>query len=335
MSGELFWMGGRLATQVLEISHDPASLEEDGFWAVQVDYEGQWTLIRFQDVVERSFPESNESFPGDLAEWDSTLSREAYIDYVSALRASVASGDVYQVNACRILSRKHEGKLDAIFGKILKDNPAPYAAYFLGDEKEIASASPELFLSISTLEDGIHVKSSPIKGTSTQPSFGEKDQSENIMIVDLIRNDLSRVCEKGSVDVTRLLGVEPHPGLFHLVSDVEGRLREDISWQEISQAVLPAGSISGAPKSSAVKLITSNEGRRGPYCGLLGWVERRGERLEGELSVAIRIFWKENGRLRFGTGAGITWGSDPSGEWEETQLKASRLISIADGKLVS
>ena len=153
------------------------------------------------------------------------------------------------------------------------------------------------------------------------------------MIVDLIRNDLSRICKEGSVDVSRLLGVEEHPGLFHLVSDVVGTLRDGISWPEIAQAVLPAGSISGAPKSSAIKLIASNEGARGPYCGLLGWIEKRGSDISGELSVAIRIFWKEDNKINFGTGAGITWGSDPAAEWEETELKARRLIAIADGRL--
>jgi para-aminobenzoate synthetase component 1 len=116
-----------------------------------------------------------------------------------------------------------------------------------------------------------------------------------------------------------------------LVSDVVGELRKDISWPEIFEALLPAGSISGAPKSSALSVIGENEEiKRGPYCGVLGWVE--GDR--AELSVAIRIFWQENdGLLKFGTGAGITYGSDPVLEWEETELKAQRLISIAGGSI--
>jgi para-aminobenzoate synthetase component 1 len=148
------------------------------------------------------------------------------------------------------------------------------------------------------------------------------------MIVDLMRNDLSRICKSGSVEVPRLLSSEEHPGLQHLVSDVKGELLEDISWSGIFEALSPPGSVSGAPKSSAVQVIAENEIDRGPYCGVLGWVE--GEK--AELSVAIRTFWKDS-HINFGTGAGITWSSDSAAEWEETQLKARRLISIAGGEL--
>ena len=330
MNEELFWMGGRLATRAIEISHDPSALEKDGFWAVQVDYEGRWTLIRFADVVESDFPPSQLSI--NSTEWNSTLDQAAYVDYVARMRESIARGDVYQVNACRILSKDFSGDLMGVFSKILVNNPAPYAAYFRGDSVEIASASPELFLSLKSSLRGIELKSSPIKGTSTTPEFGDKDQSENVMIVDLIRNDLSRICLEGTVDVTRLLGVEEHPGLFHLVSDVVGVKREDASWNDVAASLLPAGSISGAPKSSARKLIAENEGVRGPYCGLLGWIEKNGDAVSGELSVAIRIFWREQEKILFGTGAGITWGSDPENEWEETELKARRLFSIVDGR---
>jgi para-aminobenzoate synthetase component 1 len=112
---------------------------------------------------------------------------------------------------------------------------------------------------------------------------------------------------------------------------VVGTLKKDLSWAQILTSVLPAGSISGAPKSSALKIISKNEpADRGPYCGILGWV--KGD--SAELSVAIRTFWNlKDGQLRFGTGAGITWGSEPSAEWEETQLKARKLISIAGGVL--
>jgi para-aminobenzoate synthetase component 1 len=153
-----------------------------------------------------------------------------------------------------------------------------------------------------------------------------------VMIVDLMRNDFGSICESGSVDVPRLLASEAHPGLIHLVSDVVGRLRENIKWSEIVKALLPAGSISGAPKSSALKSISEIEKvARGPYCGVIGWVQ--GE--QAVLSVGIRIFWSHgDGQLNFGTGAGITWASQPQGEWEETELKAKRLISIASGVLV-
>ena len=234
----------------------------------------------------------------------------------------------YQVNACRQLSVPIEGErtLRGLFSQILINNPAPWAAYLEIPGLNIASASPELFLK----RTGECVRTSPIKGTQLpgQSHFGAKDIAENVMIVDLMRNDFGAICENGSVSVPRLLASEPHPGLVHLVSDIEGELRHGISWDEIISSLHPPGSISGAPKSSAISVIQNNELARGPYCGTLGWVQGK----SCEISVAIRIFWKDDA-LRFGTGAGITWGSDPSDEWEETQLKARRLISIAGGFL--
>lgn len=148
------------------------------------------------------------------------------------------------------------------------------------------------------------------------------------MIVDLMRNDLGQICKSGSIQVPRLLSSENHPGLTHLVSDIHGTLRNDVSWSEIFHLLSPAGSISGAPKSSATQVIRDNEGVRGPYCGVLGWVQSD----RAELSVAIRIFWKDQG-IHFGTGAGITWSSNAIDEWNETVLKADRLIKIAGGSL--
>jgi para-aminobenzoate synthetase component 1 len=119
------------------------------------------------------------------------------------------------------------------------------------------------------------VKTSPIKGTAptNTKNFGAKDQAENVMIVDLMRNDLGRICRSGTVEVPRLLSSEEHPGLQHLVSDVQGELLDDILWSEIISALSPPGSVSGAPKSSAVQVIGENEIARGPYCGALGWIE--------------------------------------------------------------
>jgi para-aminobenzoate synthetase component 1 len=150
------------------------------------------------------------------------------------------------------------------------------------------------------------------------------------MIVDLVRNDLGRVCDFGTVDVPALLSVEPHPGLFHLVSTVEGRLRDDVGWPELLDATFPPGSVTGAPKLSALDHIRRLEPvPRGLYCGGIGWVDA--DRAVGELNVAIRTFWASDGLLHFGTGGGITWGSTPAGEWEETELKARRLLQVASG----
>jgi para-aminobenzoate synthetase component 1 len=289
-------------------------------------FEGQWFCARFASVVDAPLPVAQ--WQGIDASWSSSQTQSEYQSNVEKIKEKIAAGDIYQVNLCRVLSTKSKQPLQGLANRLQQDNPAPFASYLRLPNLEIASASPELFLK----RDGAIIKSTPIKGTSKTDNFGEKDRAENVMIVDLMRNDFGSICESGSVDVPRLLASEAHPGLIHLVSDVVGRLRENIKWSEIVKALLPAGSISGAPKSSALKSIAEIEKvARGPYCGVIGWVQ--GE--QAVLSVGIRIFWSHgDGQLNFGTGAGITWASQPQGEWEETELKAKRLISIASGVLV-
>lgn len=324
-NSSLFWMGGRLATDLVEVSHDPSCLDDGGFWAVSTTFENQFTAARFATVIDAPFPKT-KWFPLK-GKWSSSLNPAQYMAYVEQIRNSVADGWVYQVNACRRLTHPDDGQsLRGLFSQILENNPAPWASYFEIPELMIASASPELFLS----RNGSTVKSSPIKGTqhNDAPKFGAKDQAENVMIVDLMRNDFGQICKSGTVEVPRLLSSEEHPGLQHLVSDVQGQLLDEISWTQILTALSPPGSVSGAPKSSATEVISKNEIARGPYCGALGWVEGN----QAVLSVAIRTFWKDDG-INFGTGAGITWGSQAEAEWEETQLKARRLISIAGGEL--
>jgi para-aminobenzoate synthetase component 1 len=320
-------MGGLLATDLIEVSTDPNCLNDGGFWAISTTYEGAFRAAKFKAVTNAEFPPVTETERVE-GKWQSSCVQHEYQEYVERIRDEIAAGSVYQVNACRRLSIKSKAKLDYAFSNILKSNPAPFASYLRFDEFEIASASPELFLT----RNGDQLKTSPIKGTkrSTTEIFGDKDRAENVMIVDLMRNDLGQICLPGTIAVPELLRDEKHPGLSHLVSDVTGQLRNDISWAQIFESLLPAGSISGAPKSAAQRIISSLEPvPRDTYCGVLGWVH--GE--QAVLSVAIRTFWREAEFIRFGTGAGITWSSDASAEWEETQLKAERLISIIGGEL--
>jgi para-aminobenzoate synthetase component 1 len=255
-----------------------------------------------------------------------------YLSYVHAIREEIGKGGVYQVNACRELSHlidKKQHSLAGLFSRIQSANPAPFASYLKIPGFEIASASPERFLS----RNGSELVTSPIKGTIRwdQDDFGEKDKAENLMIVDLMRNDISKIAVDGSVNVSELFRREKHPGLTHLVSDVRAEIRAGVTWREILAATIPPGSVSGAPKSSALSIIAAHEPTpRGPYCGAIGWIH--GD--QAELAVAIRTFWTTGDEwLRYGTGAGITWGSEPALEWEETQLKARTLIAIAGGTL--
>jgi para-aminobenzoate synthetase component 1 len=320
-------MGGVLAWDLLQVSDDPACLADGGFWAISTTYEGDFRAAKFASISTAEFPPSS-SKPEVSGQWESDTSQSEYMQYVEKIRDEIANGGVYQVNACRRLSIKSNARLDLAFANILAANPAPFASYLKYGDIEIASASPELFLTRNCDE----LKTSPIKGTkrSATEKFGTKDRAENVMIVDLMRNDLGQICIPGSIAVPDLLRDEEHPGLSHLVSDVTGKLREGISWSEIFAALLPAGSISGAPKSAAKRIIVENEQTpRSTYCGVMGWVH--GD--QAVLSVAIRTFWREALFIHFGTGAGITWNSDAQAEWEETQLKAERLISIVGGEL--
>jgi para-aminobenzoate synthetase component 1 len=323
----IFWMGNRYASNLELVTNDPSEITDDGFWAVSITFEGKWTCAKFSDVKQSDFTSEGSEFVSE--EFSSSMTHFDYVSYVSSIQEDISNGDVYQVNACRVLSAniRSDFSLAPLFSSILNNNPAPYASYLRIPGLEIASASPELFLK----RIGAAVTSSPIKGTRPTggPEFGSKDQAENVMIVDLIRNDLGKVCIDGSIDVPRLLAIEVHPGLDHLVSDVTGELKADLKWHEIITPLLPPGSVSGAPKSSAVRIIAEKEKIRGPYCGAIGWIQ--GDACQ--LAVAIRTFWKDENTLKFGTGAGITWASDPEAEWEETELKAQRLIKIASGEI--
>lgn len=327
--------GGLLATGLRDVTSDPSALESHGFWAVAADFEGGLVCARFDDVRAEPVP---APVPGAwlgpaAGDWRSSLDRAAYVDGVRRVREHIAAGDVYQANLCRVLSAPvaKDADVDALTALLARGNPAPYAGTIRlpGHGVEIATASPELFLRRA----GRVVESGPIKGTGrTEADLLEKDYAENVMIVDLVRNDLGRICVTGSVTVPDLCVVEKHPGLVHLVSTVRGELRPDAGWPELFAAAFPPGSVTGAPKSSALRIIDALEtAPRGPYCGGIGWVDA--DRGTGELAVGIRTFWidRAQGVLRFGTGAGITWGSDPEGEWRETELKAERLLAVASG----
>ena len=325
------WFGGLLAEGHLTTSDDPADLDRGGWWAVVVTFEGDVRLHRFATVRRAGLPRARGSWCGPAAgAWTSSLDERAYRAGVEEIRRRVRDGEVYQVNLCRVLSAELPAAADpwALAARLAAGNPAPYTGALEGpDGRWVVSASPELFLR----REGDVVTSSPIKGTAAPGApMLPKDEAENIMITDLVRNDLHRVCRPGTVEVTALLAREEHPGLAHLVSTVRGRLAPGAGWADLLAAAAPAGSVSGAPKSSALRAVRDLEPvPRGPYCGAIGWVDA--DRGTGCLAVGIRTFWADGGRLHYGTGAGITWGSDPAGEWEETRLKAGRLVALATG----
>jgi len=332
------WFGGLHARGVIEVSDDPAALDAGGWWAVWITFEGECRFWRFAAVEEAPLPAGRPWRGPSAGSWRSSLDRAAYQAGVSEIRRRIHEGDVYQVNLCRVLTAdlpKHED--DAVnspwglAARLAAGNPAPYAgvidvpAVAGVPRSRLVCASPELFLE----RDGDRVRSGPIKGTgATAADLLPKDEAENVMIVDLVRNDLQRVSRSGTVEVSALLEVQQHPGLVHLVSTVQSRLRPDVGWADLFAATLPPGSVSGAPKSTALRAIADLEPvPRGPYCGAIGYVDA--DRGQARMAVGIRTFWWQDEELCFGTGAGITWGSDPEREWAETELKAARLIGLA------
>ncbi|MBU6213130.1 MAG: chorismate-binding protein [Actinomycetales bacterium] len=327
------WFGGRLATGLVDVTDDPQALDSSGFWAVCITYEGAATFARFADVRTAPLPAGDWQGPSP-ERWETSLDRRGYIAAVERVKERIAAGDIYQGNVCRVLSAPLPDPAAAdpagLASLLAHGNPAPYAGAINLPTAgvRVVTASPELFLSRA----GRTLTSRPIKGTAaTAGEMLEKDIAENVMIVDLVRNDLSVVCAPGTVDVPEVVVPEEHPGLVHLVSTVTGTLRSDCGWPQILSAAFPPGSVTGCPKPRAVDLLAEVErGPRGPYCGAIGWVDA--DTVQAQLAVGIRTFWIDRDRLWFGTGAGITAGSDPQGEWEETELKAHNLLRVAAGR---
>ncbi len=334
--GDMAIVGGRILTGLVDVTSDVSALDGAGTWAVVLPFDGPPVCARFERVAtpEPGWPAGLGLGRSPLARvsgWTSSLDRDAYVKGVAAIREAIAAGDVYQVNLCRRLSAPVPPGFDmlALGAALFTSHPAPHQAlvWLPSVGVAVASASPERFLR----RRGAVVESSPIKGTALTPDgLTGKDRAENVMIVDLVRNDLGRVCEYGSIEVPSLWDVESQPGLVHLVSTVRGRLRPGKGWSDLLDATFPPGSVTGAPKLAALDVVAGLEPvPRGVYCGAVGWVDA--DRREGDLNVAIRTFWVAGGGLHLGTGAGITWESEPEAEWEETELKARQLLAVADG----
>ncbi len=278
--------------------------------------------------------------PRPSGRWHSSLDRDAYRARVDAVLELLRAGDCYQVNLTRRLSCDHALDPVALYGTLAANHRAPHTAMVriphLGGGVAVVSASPERYLMLR----GHRVETRPIKGTAAGHAAlvaSAKDHAENVMIVDLARNDLGRVCAPGSIHVPSLCAVEAHPGLHHLVSTVRGRLRTEVGIGALVGATFPPASVTGAPKPRVLQVIEELEPvRRGVYCGAFGWIDTRADdpaRVEADLAVAIRTFTMlgagASGCTQLGVGGGIVADSRPDAEWEETELKAARLLALA------
>ncbi len=250
----------------------------------------------------------------------------------------IRAGEIYQANICLALSASFAGSSGALAADLLPALEPRFGAYLAVGDAHVVSASPELFLR----RKGTQVRTQPIKGTrprrgsdaadeAERLAGSSKDRAENVMIVDLIRNDLSRVAEVGTVRVSGLLDVVAAPGVWHLVSEVEAQLRDGVSDGDLLRAAFPPGSVSGAPKARAIGIIAELEaGPRGVYTGAIGYVSPAAG---AEFSVAIRTVELRGGRLRLGVGGGITVDSTPSQEWFECFDKAWPLLQAIGARV--
>jgi para-aminobenzoate synthetase component I len=265
----------------------------------------------------------------------STFTHRGYLDAVARVREYIVAGDIFQANLSQRLQAPLGDPPLELYTRLRRRNPAAFAAYLDFDGLRVLSASPERFLRLD--ENGRHVETRPIKGTRPRGlgpmhdaalgralSESDKDRAENVMIVDLLRNDLSRVCRPGTVRVPELFALEQHPTVHHLVSTVVGELDSSADAIDLLRAAFPGGSITGAPKVRAMEIIAELEpSRRGVYCGSIGYLSVTGAM---DTSIVIRTYLALRGRVYFQVGGGIVADSDPELEYRETLDKARALI---------
>jgi para-aminobenzoate synthetase component 1 len=291
---------------------------------------------RAEELRERLGDRAPPVAPTPVLDWTSNFSRADYEAAVGRVIDYIHAGDIFQAN----LSQRFRAALPAgadpyaMYRRLRTVNPAPFAAYFNTGDGHILSSSPERFLKLT----GDAVETRPIKGTRPRGATrsedaalaenlmtSEKDRAENIMIVDLLRNDLSKVCRDHSVAVPELCTLESYARVHHLVSAVTGRLRPGMAAVDLLRACFPGGSITGAPKVRAMEIIAELEPtHRGPYCGALGFMGYDGAM---DSNIAIRTMALRNGTAVFQAGGGIVADSDPAAEYHETLAKAEALFA--------
>jgi para-aminobenzoate synthetase component 1 len=300
-----------------------------------------------------STPSSIDLDTGGASRVTSNFSTSGYMDAIETIRERIRCGDTYQTNLTQQLTAELPRGLtpEIVFARLRRDHPAPFASFIKRDGSTVVSASPERFFKITDTDGGRLISTSPIKGTRqrggtphqdqrlrTELLNSAKDRAENTMIVDLLRNDIGRVCEFGSVRVNKLCELEEHPTFFHLVSTIDGVLRPNATFSDVLKAAFPCGSITGAPKISTMRMIDDIEhGDRGLSMGAIGYYAPPSFALPAmcDLSVAIRTMVVRDRAATFNVGGGITIDSDPKSEYEESLVKAKGLLSAINGTLLA
>ncbi len=270
------------------------------------------------------------------------MTREQYIATIEQLRKHIQRGDCYEINYCQeFYATDTVIEPLSLYQQLTKVSPNPFACYYRLEDKYLLCASPERFLQ----KKGDHLLSQPIKGTIPRNQFdpeadqklieqlqnSEKDKSENVMVVDLVRNDLSKVCQQGSVKVTELFGIYSFPQVHQMISTVEGTLDDSHQFTDIIKACFPMGSMTGAPKKRVMELIEQYEqSKRGLYSGAVGYISPTGD---FDFNVVIRsiLYNSSNQYLGYQVGGGITFYSDPEKEYEECLIKAAAIKKVLEG----
>jgi para-aminobenzoate synthetase component 1 len=307
--------------------------EQMEFWKSLLAVEGNGRAGSPLPAVEQIFAHDRRA-RSDAPYLQSNLSRADFIAKVERAQRYIRAGDIYQVNLSRRLAARCDFPGWELFRRLAAVSPAPFSAFLDGGDFQLASSSPELFLRLS----GSHIQTRPIKGTRPRAAdptrdaqlayelqTSAKELAELVMITDLLRNDLGKVCEFGSVQTPELARLERFAQVQHLVSTVEGRLRAEVTHLAALAACFPGGSITGAPKFRAMEIIDELEPlMRGPYTGALGYL---GFNRESQLSIIIRTAICHKRTVYFHVGAGIVADSDPKAEYEETLAKAAGFLA--------
>ena len=279
-------------------------------------------------------PDTDEIGSHHVSRWEPLVDRQGYEDAFAHVRERIRSGDTYQVNLTFPLRASFSGDPRSLYRSLVAAQNAPYSSYLRHEDIHVVSVSPERFFAI----DGGRIVTNPMKGTRPRGRWlaedrgnrddlanSGKDQAENVMIVDLIRNDLGRIARFGSVTVDELFKVEAYPTVWQMTSQVSARLESGVTLDDVFAALFPCGSVTGAPKPSTMRIIADVESHpRGIYCGAIGFIPP-GDGLDGaSFSVAIRtaVVDQSEGIATYGVGGGITWGSAVDGEYEEALAKA-------------
>ncbi|CAH0539584.1 aminodeoxychorismate synthase component I [Vibrio marisflavi] len=337
---------GRRIENMPELASDELSTPDMAVglydWAIVVDHKLKRACIVGKDIdlhwdwlqSQQSTPKTHTDF-SLVSPWQSNMDKEAYSNKFASVQDYIVEGDCYQINLAQRFCAEYRGSEWQAYLKLEKNNLAPFSAFIRTEDSTILSVSPERFLQLENRE----IETKPIKGTMPRSSDelvdnankqklknSEKDQAENLMIVDLLRNDIGRVAQVGSVHVPNLFDIESFPAVHHLVSTVKAKLDEQYSATDLLRAGFPGGSITGAPKIRAMEIIEELEPhRRNVYCGSIGYISRHGKM---DTSITIRTLIAENNTIYAWAGGGLVADSQCDAEYQETLDKLSKILPV-------